>query len=95
MAAHPMTEAEPPASPDDQEGADIQEMLNEMGEKHWQAWLDMSVPALKDQTPREAAKTETGRERLEALLWDFEEKGKALQSFTPDLKALRQELGLD
>ncbi len=76
-------------------GPEMEEMLKEMGKKHWRAWLDMSIPALNDQTPREAVKTATGRERLEALLWEFEGKNDAQQSFAPDVNALRQELGLD
>jgi len=77
------------------QGPEVQETLKKMSEQHWQAWLDLSIPALKDQTPREAVKTVTGRERLEALLWQFEVQSESLQSFRPDIKALRQELGLD
>lgn len=80
---------------EDLEGSDVQEMLKEMAEQHWQSWLDTPIPALKDQTPREAAKTATGRERLEALLWQFEGQRESLRSFSPDVKALRQALGLD
>jgi hypothetical protein len=85
---------EPPQS-EDLQTPEVQEMLQEMSEQHWQAWLDSSIPALKDQTPREAVKTATGRERLEALLWQFEEQGDSLQSFAPDVKALRQALGME
>ncbi len=74
---------------------EVQAKLQEMSEQHWRGWLDTAIPALKDQTPREAAKTATGRERLEALLWQFEEQSGSLQAFAPDVKALRQELGLD
>ena len=74
---------------------EVQEMLQEMSEQHWREWLDTSIPALKDQTPREAVKTPVGRERLEALLWQFEGQSESLQSFAPDVKALRQELGLN
>lgn len=74
---------------------EVQAKLQEMSEQHWRGWLDTAIPALKDQTPREAAKTATGRERLEALLWQFEEQSGSLQAFAPDVKTLRQELGLD
>ena len=80
---------------EDLQASEVQETLKEMSEQHWRAWLDTSIPALKDQTPREAVKTVTGRERLEALLWQFEVQSESLQSFRPDIKALRQELGLD
>jgi hypothetical protein len=84
-----------PQRNEDLQTPEVQAMLKEMSEQHWRGWLDTSIPALKDQTPREAVKTATGRERLEALLWQFEGQSKSLQSFAPDVKALRQELGLD
>lgn len=34
-------------------------------------WLDTPVPALRDKTPRQAARSAAGRERLEALLLGF------------------------
>jgi hypothetical protein len=80
---------------EDLQASEVQETLKEMSEQHWRAWLDTSIPALKDQTPREAVKTVTGRERLEALLWQFDGQSESLQSFRPDVKALRQALGLD
>lgn len=84
-----------PQRNEDLQTPEVQEMLKEMSEQHWRGWLDTSIPALKDQTPREAVKTATGRERLEALLWQFEERSKSLESFAPDVKALRQQLGLN
>jgi hypothetical protein len=84
-----------PQGNEDLQTPEVQEMLKEMSEQHWRGWLDTSIPALKDQTPREAVKTATGRERLEALLWQFEERSKSLESFAPDVKALRQQLGLN
>ncbi|MCY3821180.1 MAG: hypothetical protein OXH52_17810 [Gammaproteobacteria bacterium] len=47
-----------------------------------------------DETPREAAKTEIGRERLEALLWDFEQRSTG-RPHDPDVAKLREELGID
>ena len=43
-----------------------------MFRQHWADWLDTRVPALGDKTPRQAAPTAGGRERLEALLAGFE-----------------------
>lgn len=74
---------------------EVQEMMQEMAVQFWQEWLDTSIPALKDQTPREAAKTAIGRERLEALLLDFESRGGKGEPFGPDIDALRRTLGLD
>lgn len=86
-----------PKSPQNKkhESPEVQAMLKDMSEKHWRDWLDTSIPALKDHTPREAVKTAIGKERLEALLWDLEGRSESLQSFAPDIKAIRQELGLD
>ena len=76
---------------------EVQAQLKEMSEQHWNAWLDSAIPALKDQTPREAAKTKIGRQRLEALLIDFEYQNtlQPAQPFAPDVDALRKALGLN
>ena len=68
--------------------------LKEIADRHWAGWLDTSLPALNDQTPREAAKTETGRERLEAVLWQFEQHRTA-SPHEPDVDMLRKRLGMD
>ena len=78
-----------------QERPEIQQHLQEMAEQHWKAWLDTPLPALKDKTPREAAKTASGRERLEALLLQFEQYNESPQPFSPDVSALRQSLGMN
>jgi hypothetical protein len=81
-----------PQSPDDPE---VQAMLKEMAERHWQDWLDTPLPALRGQTPREAAKSALAREMLEAMLLQFESREDDSNPFTPDIAALRRELGLD
>jgi hypothetical protein len=72
-----------------------QAMIREMAAKHWEAWPDISLPALNGETPREAAKTDLGRERLEALLLSFESSDLPQEQFRPDIRALRRELGLE
>lgn len=57
-------------------------------QRHWDNWLDERIPALKNRTPREAARTPAGRQRLEALLREFEWQGGA------PVERLRNELGL-
>jgi len=87
----------PAASQADEELMDSPEVrakLKEMAEEHWRRWLDMPLPALNNQTPREAARTEKGMERLEALLMDFEQRQDASHSFAPDIIDLRRSLGL-
>ena len=71
-------------------------MLKEMGEKHWQKWLDSPIPALKDKTPRQVAKSSKGRERLEALFLQFEgmSRDRAAEPFEPDIDFLRNELDM-
>jgi SEC-C motif/Antitoxin Xre/MbcA/ParS C-terminal toxin-binding domain len=85
------------ASQADQElmaSPEIQGELREMAEEHWHKWLDMPLPALNNQTPLKAARTEKGRERLEALMMDFEQRQDASHPFAPDIAALRRSLGL-
>jgi hypothetical protein len=73
-----------------------QEQLREHMAGHWEAWLDEPIPALREQTPREAARTPLGRELLEALLNDYESSNRRLPdpAFGPDVAALRRKLGL-
>jgi len=70
--------------------------LREQMKAHWEAWLDIPIPALKGQTPRAAARTPQGRERLEALLMEYEYRNdSALQpELRPDVAELRRKLGL-
>lgn len=85
--------AAPPEPPRDPE---LERLEAEMARKHWDAWLDMKVPALGNKTPRQAARTPAGRERLAALFTEFErtqEHGPPAQR--PDIGRLRQALGLD
>ncbi len=63
--------------------------------QHWANWLDLPVPALNDLTPRQSVATEAGRERLEALLLDFERRNINSDSLSKvDVEWLRKELGL-
>ena len=88
--AEPMTFAsEPERTPE------IQALEAELMQRHWDAWIDTKVPALGNRTPRQAAKTPKGRERLEALLSDFARSAEQRSSsFEPDLGDLRRRLGL-
>ena len=74
---------------------ELQGMLKELSHQHWVSWLDSNIPALNHVTPREAAKTVLGRERLEALFVDFHQKNQSGFSQCPvDLHFLRQELNM-
>jgi hypothetical protein len=80
---------------DFQQLPEVQEHLRQMGEQHWEVWLDTRLPALGNRTPRQAARTLEGRERLDALLahfaWTAE---RAPNAMSPDVPALRARLGL-
>jgi hypothetical protein len=73
---------------------EIQARLKEMAAGHWRAWPDIPLPALGDVTPREAVKTPLGREKLEALLLEFEGRTDGPEEFKPDCQALRKDLGI-
>ena len=74
---------------------EIQAMLKQLSKKHWAEWLDQKIPALENVTPREAVKTDLGRERLEALFVDFHQKNQSGTSQCPvDLNYLRHEIGI-
>jgi hypothetical protein len=76
--------------PPEQQGA-----LDEMLARRWEQWVDDRIPALDNLTPREAARTEGGRVRLEALLddyrWNNERRPSHLQM---DVDHLRRLAGL-
>ncbi|MDF2867476.1 MAG: hypothetical protein K0S11_946 [Gammaproteobacteria bacterium] len=76
---------------------EVQEQIKTMAKAHWENWLDESIPALDNQTPREAAKTKDGREKLEALLLHYERHDveKANNLFKTDIADLRAKLSLD
>ncbi len=77
---------------------EVQEQLKQMAKAHWENWFDEKIPALDYKTPREAAKTKDGKERLEALLMGYEhyEDGKRNQinPFKADINYLKKKLGL-
>jgi hypothetical protein len=74
---------------------EVQAHLREMGERHWEEWLDSRLPALGNRTPREAARTDEGRERLDALFAEFAwTVQRSPNAMWPDVPALRAKLGL-
>jgi len=80
-----------------QETPEVQEAIKGMLQKHWQGWLDEEIPALDKMSPREAAKTSKGRERLLALFKDMErtdEKNMGGVSQKPFIEQAKKELGV-
>ena len=76
---------------------ELRARMEETAKQHWESWFDLPVPALNDMTPREAAKTDEGRELLESLLLLYESHAEvsADNLFKPNVLALRRELGMD
>ncbi|MEK6336164.1 MAG: SEC-C metal-binding domain-containing protein [Acidobacteriota bacterium] len=76
---------------------EMRDAMKRIARQHWAAWFDLPVPALNDMTPREAAKTEEGRELLESLLLLYEghQSRDSDNLMAPDISYLRRELGMD
>ena len=78
-----------------QQRPEVQEFLRQQSERHWEAWVDTRLPALGNRTPRQAARTPDGRERLDALFAEFAWRGEHdRNAMSPDVSALRAKLGL-
>lgn len=75
---------------------EIRAIMEKTAKQHWDAWFDLPLPALNEMTPREAAKTEAGRELLDSLLLLYENHAAVSSdnAFKPDVVALRRELGM-
>jgi SEC-C motif len=74
-------------------------VLKEYMAKHWVNWLDNEIPVLGGMTPRQAVKSESGREKLEALFLDFDSGNKDLVARGEDhqqvdIDFLKKELGM-
>jgi hypothetical protein len=69
--------------------AAVQEMMN----KHYAAWIDMPLPALGGQTPRQACRTEAGRRQVAMLIRTTPDPSGPAPIQVPR-DALRRELGL-
>ena len=74
---------------------EVKERLRKITQQHWKDWLDTALPVLEGQTPRQASKTPLGRERLEALLLDFEERSGTDPILNPDISELRRQLKMN
>jgi hypothetical protein len=76
---------------------EVQELIRKHLERHYfKEWPRMKIPALGGLTPLQAAKTESGRAKLKALLDDFDDMQEARTSTRPrvDFDRLRHLLGL-
>jgi hypothetical protein len=75
---------------------EVQAVVKAQMEAHWEGWYNEPVPALQNKTPLEAARTKAGRERLEALLLEFERRNEEVKQpyLRVDIQAMRKKLGL-
>lgn len=75
---------------------EVQELLKKQMEAHLESWYEKRIPALKNKSPIEAARTKAGRERLEALLCDFERRNENVSEphLEVDVLAMRKKLGM-
>jgi hypothetical protein len=75
---------------------EVRAKLEETARQHWITWVDLPVPALNNMTPREATKSEEGRELLESLLLDYERHNDDPNEnfMRPDIRELRRKLGM-
>ncbi len=78
---------------------EVREQIAELMGQHWESWVDQKIPALGGNFPRDAVKTDDGREAVEALLKDAErERGQdpfILEFNRKGAKRARKFLGLD
>jgi len=85
------------AEPDPQDeprAPELEALEAQLAERQWLSWIDTKVPALGNRTPRQAAKTPRGRERLEALLTDLARSVGRRPASAPNVAELRRRLGL-
>jgi len=75
---------------------EVQAIVKQQMEAHWEGWYNEPVPALQNKTPLEATRTKAGRERLEALLVEFERSNENVPhpALRVDVAAMRKKLGL-
>jgi asparagine synthase (glutamine-hydrolysing) len=72
----------------------VKALLAEHLTAHYQAWPKMKLPALDGKTPLQAMKSPEGREMVEALLLDMEQRSKAGPGLDREILAeLRATLG--
>lgn len=83
-------------TPELQHGEEFDAMCRDMRRQNTESWLDRKLPALGNLTLREAMREPRARERLEALLIEFEWRNRQIESPGAgfDLDVLRERLGL-
>ncbi len=85
---------EGPPETDLDKNPEAQAVLKEHLRAHYRAWPDMRLPALNGKTPRQAMRTRDGREMVEALLQDLEQKRGQMRLDNDVLLELKTTLGV-
>jgi hypothetical protein len=74
---------------------EVQAHIRGMMKRHYEAWMDEKLPALKGQTPREAVRTKAGKEKVAALIQEIERIGQGMAGYDFSITHdLRKELGI-
>jgi hypothetical protein len=85
-----------PAPPKEPPPPEMVEALREFKARHYAAWPDSKLPALKGKSPRQAVRTQAGRHAVDVLLKELENAEAALPpEERMDFSGLRRELGLE
>jgi hypothetical protein len=74
---------------------EARQLMRDLQRRHYVEWLDLALPALDGQSPREAVRTAQGRDDVDVLLKDMEnleQRNEGPDAF--DFTELRRELGL-
>jgi hypothetical protein len=73
----------------------VARLILEMKTKHYASWADEPMPALGGKTARETVRTKAGREQVDLLLKDCENReAREPLSRRFDFSSLRADLGL-
>ncbi len=97
LASSPEDKGHPAMIPEDIL-PEIYEHMTAMAKNYWEGWFDEPIPALDNQTPKQASQSQAGREKLEALLTYYEyvdnQRPDSQQSLKADVQFLRKHLNL-
>lgn len=87
--------SELPEVPPEEFPPEVEQQLLEFKRRHYAEWIDLPVPALNGETPREAVRSADGRAAVDALLKSAENtENRSARGATFDFSGIRRELGL-
>lgn len=87
---------ETPSAPPEPVDEEIQALIREQKIRHYETWIKTSIPALGGKTPKQAVRSESGREALNVLLKGMENREAREPAATRyDVNILRRALGIE